>query len=101
MYYLLRCYLTTDIEPPTLSYCPEDITIEEIQSDRIRVNWKRATFTDNSGDLPTIISNRQNGDEFSVPGSYEIVYTASDSSGNRNKNCTFRITLKSKLLQIF
>ena len=101
MYYLLQCYLTTDIEPPTLTYCPGDITIEEIQRNRIRVNWQRATFTDSSGDLPTVISNRQNGDEFSVPGSYEIVYTASDSSGNRNNNCTFRITLKSKLLQIF
>ena len=101
MYYLLQCYLTTDIEPPTLTYCPEDITIEEIQDNQIRVNWQRATFTDNSGDPPIIISIIQNGDQFSVPGSYEIAYTASDSSGNRNKNCTFRITLKSRLLQIF
>ena len=101
MYYLLQCYLTTDIEPPTLTYCPEDIAIKEIQGDRIRVNWKRAAFTDNSGDQPMITSNRLIGDQFSVPGSYVIVYTASDSSGNTNKDCTFRITLKSKLLQIF
>ena len=100
MYYLLQCYLTTDIEPPTLTYCPEDITIEA-QDDWMRVNWQRAAFTDNSGEIPTIISNRPSGDQFNVPGSYEVVYTASDSSGNRNKNCTFRITLKSKLLQIF
>lgn len=99
-FYLLQCYLTTDIEPPNLTYCPEDIVKEgtEIQE---RVHWERPTFTDNSGKPVTISSNRQSGDFFSVPGSYEVVYTASDDSGNTNKNCTFRITLRSKLLQIF
>lgn len=99
-FYLLQCYLTTDIEPPNLTYCPEDIVKEGTEIEE-RVPWKQPTFTDNSGKPVTISSNRQSGDFFSVPGSYEVVYTASDDSGNTNKNCTFRITLRSKLLQIF
>ena len=71
--------------------------IETVQR-QVRVNWDRPTFTDNSGIPVAVSSSRLSGDLFSAPGSYEVVYTASDSSSNTNKNCTFRITLKSKLL---
>ena len=51
--------------------------------------------TDNSGAAPFLTSNPQRGSPFSVPGSYEVTYTASDLSGNV-ATCSFRITLKSK-----
>ena len=63
-----------------------------------RVNWNQPVFSDNSGQAVAINSNIQSGDSFAVPGVYYIVYTAQDASGNVNKNCTFNITLKSKLL---
>ena len=67
---------------------------------RVTVNWERPIFTDNSG-IPVIVtSNRVSGDLFDAPGTYEVVYTASDSSGNTNNDCTFRITLKRKLLLV-
>ena len=55
-------------------------------------------FSDNSGRIFSAVPNRQSGSLFAVPGVYNDVYTATDPSGNENKNCTFRITLKSKLL---
>ena len=62
------------------------------------VRWKEPVFSDNSGQIVSVVSNRKNGSIFAVPGVYGVVYTARDRSGNENKNCTFRITLKSKLL---
>ena len=63
----------------------------------IRVNWKRPVFSDNSGVLPSVSSSLQPGATFRVPGNYKNTYTAEDRSGNENKNCTFRIILKSEL----
>ena len=85
----------TDNEPPTFSKCPKDIVREEKVSS-IRVNWKRPVFSDNSGVLPSVSSSLQSGATFRVPGNYKITYTAEDRSGNENKNCTFRIILKSE-----
>lgn len=67
---------------------------------QVRVNWERPIFTDNSGIPVKVSSNKLSGDLFDAPGSYEVSYTASDSSGNTNKDCTFRITLKRKLLLV-
>ena len=61
----------------------------------VRVNWPGPNVTDNSGAPPFLTSNRQSGSLFSAPGSYEVIYTARDSSGNV-ATCSFRITLKSK-----
>ena len=86
-----------DTEPPTCGYCPTDITIDNTTEIEIRVNWDRPNCTDNSGNPPNINSNRQSGDLFSVPSSSEVVYTVDDGK-NVNKNCSFRITLKSEYL---
>jgi len=86
----------TDNEPPTFSKCPKDIVREEKVS-QIRVNWERPVFSDNSGVLPSISSSFQAGATFRVPGNYKNTYSARDRSGNENKNCTFKIILKSKL----
>ena len=64
------------------------------------VSWVEPVFSDNSGQIVAVDSNRQIGASFAVPGVYDVVYTASDGSNNVNKNCTFKITLKSKLLSI-
>ena len=63
-----------------------------------RVNWAEPVFSDNSGQIVSAVSNIPNGASLSVPGVYYVVYTASDGSNNKNENCTFKITLKSKLL---
>ena len=86
----------TDNEPPTFSECPKDIVREEKVS-LIRVNWKHPVFSDNSGVLPSVTSSFQTGATFRVPGNYKNTYIARDRSGNENKNCTFRIILKSEL----
>jgi len=84
-----------DTEPPTCGFCPTDISILNATELNVRVNWKRPNCSDNSGNPPSISSNRQSGDQFAVPGSYEVAYTVSDGT-NTNKNCSFRITLKSE-----
>ena len=86
----------TDNEPPTFSKCPKDIVREEKVS-LIRVNWKHPVFSDNSGVLPSVSSSFQSGATFRVPGNYKNTYAAKDQSDNENKNCTFRIILKSEL----
>ncbi|CAH3039009.1 unnamed protein product, partial [Porites lobata] len=88
-----------DTEPPVLTDCPSDILIETGDSE-VRVNWPRPNVTDNSGAPPLLTSNRQSGSLFSAPGSYEVIYTARDSSGNV-ATCSFRITLKKKTCPIY
>ena len=88
-----------DTEPPTCGFCPTDISILNATELNVRVNWKRPQCSDNSGNPPSISSNRKTSDLFAVPGSYEVVYTVSDGT-NTNKNCPFRITLKSEYHEI-
>ena len=90
-------YFIVDTEPPTFSQCPGDIVREE-KNIYAKVSWAEPVFSDNSGQVVSVVPNRQNGDSFSVPGVYYVVYTATDGSNNKNENCTFKITLKSKLL---
>ena len=89
-----------DTEPPTCGFCPPNKLIDNATALNIRVNWPRANCSDNSGQNPVITSNRLSGDLFAVPGVYEVVYTVTDQQNNVNRNCSFRITLKSKYLSI-
>ncbi len=77
------------------TYCPSDIVVDDVTTLEIRVNWDTPTVTDNSGVEPSVTSNRASGAFFSVPGSYEVIYTATDGSGNQ-ATCSFTITLKCK-----
>lgn len=77
-------------------YCPADIVVNNATKDKIKVNWKLPVVTDNSGNLPAVISNMQPGTDLTVPGSYEVAYQATDQTGNKNVNCSFRITLECK-----
>ena len=81
------------------TYCPSDITTDNAAELEIRVNWQEPTVTDNSGALPSVTSTRRPGDLFVVPGSYEVLYTAKDESGNE-ATCSFRITLKRKYTEL-
>ena len=81
------------------TYCPSDITIDNAAELDIRVNWREPTVADNSGALPLVTSTRRPGDLFAVPGSYEVLYTAKDESGNE-ATCSFRITLKRKYTEL-
>ena len=91
-------FIFLDTEPPTCGFCPTDKNVNNATKQKIRVNWARPQCSDNSGQPPGITSSRQSGDEFSVPGSYEVAYTVTDGYGNTNKNCSFRIQIKSEYL---
>ena len=81
------------------TYCPNDIVIDDAEDDEIRVNWQSPTATDNSGEQPVLIPNKQPGSMFVVPGSYEIQYRAIDAAGNE-ATCSFRITLKREYIAV-
>ncbi|XP_078373500.1 sushi, von Willebrand factor type A, EGF and pentraxin domain-containing protein 1-like [Oculina patagonica] len=89
-----------DQEPPVFTYCPNDIVMDNGSTPEIRVNWQQPTVTDNSGVAPSVTSNRDSGELFSVPGSYEVIYTATDGAGNK-ATCSFRITLKAKTCPLY
>ena len=73
--------------------------MDNLTSLNVRVNWQQPTVTDNSGVTPSLSFNRPSGDNFLVPGSYEVLYKATDESGNE-ATCSFRITLKSKYTEL-
>ena len=77
------------------TYCPSDITIDDATTTEVRVYWQEPTATDNSGVEPAVYSNKQSGHYYAVPASYEVLYKATDQSGN-TATCSFRITLKRK-----
>ncbi|KAL9973472.1 hypothetical protein ACROYT_G019938 [Oculina patagonica] len=92
------CHFTVEVkdqEPPVFTYCPDDITINDITMDLIRVTWDWPEAVDNSGELPTFYSNRHPGEMFSVPGTHEVQAKAVDAAGNE-ATCNFRIILKVK-----
>lgn len=91
----MKLFVLLDTEPPTCGFCPTDILIDNATVSEVRVNWDRPECTDNSGDPPSVSSNRQSGDLFSVPGSYAIVYEVTDGD-NINTNCSFQIVLESE-----
>jgi len=78
------------------TFCPTDILIDNATGLEMHINWQQPIASDNSGVPPSLSSNRQPGEPFSVPGSYQIVYKAVDGSGNE-ATCSFRITVQSKL----
>ena len=92
-------FLDLDEEPPVFTYCPSDITIDDATAAEVRVNWQEPTATDNSGVVPVVYSNKQSGQYFDVPGSYEVLYKATDESEN-TATCSFRITLKRKYTEL-
>ena len=99
IYIIYRTILLLDQEPPVFTYCPSDIVMDNLTSFDVTINWQQPTVTDNSGLAPSLSFNRQSGDNFTVPGSYEVLYNATDEAGNE-ATCSFRITLKSKYKEL-
>ncbi|PFX33224.1 hypothetical protein AWC38_SpisGene1940 [Stylophora pistillata] len=85
-----------DQEPPVFTYCPKDINIDDITNTVIRVNWDRPLAKDNSGAPSSIQCNRVSGEEYSVPGSYQVFCEAKDQAGNKAE-CTFQLVLKNSV----
>ncbi|XP_071490407.1 hyalin-like [Diadema antillarum] len=78
-----------DNEAPVFSYCPTDQ--EAFGFGNFSVQWSQPVVTDNSNGNIALTSNYANGTLFS-PGTYEIVYTAVDESGN-SQNCSFTLNV--------
>ena len=91
---------TSDIEPPSCSFCPSDIVREEIKRE-VRVGWERPRCSDNSGMVPSFRPNRHRFDRFKVPSSFLVQYEVSDDNGNSHIGCSFNVILKGNLNKIY
>eukprot|EP00057_Strongylocentrotus_purpuratus_P028659 XP_011683133.1 PREDICTED: uncharacterized protein LOC578978 isoform X8 [Strongylocentrotus purpuratus] len=83
---------TIDNTPPVISGCPSSITVNSVSdNNQVSVTWLEPTATDNSGQIPTVVSSRSPGDMFPI-GSTVVGYTFVD--GNNNPaSCTFTVTV--------
>jgi hypothetical protein len=79
-----------DQTPPTVSNCPDNIT-----STSAVVSWSSPVFSDNCGQL-SVSSTHQPGATFN-PGTTQVVYTATDASGN-TEQCKFTVTVVSDVV---
>jgi gliding motility-associated-like protein len=80
-----------DKTPPVISGCPTNITVSANAACEAVVTWTPPTFTDNcSGG--TITSNKASGSTFSK-GATEVIYTATDGSGN-TATCSFEVVVQ-------
>ncbi|XP_041454281.1 mucin-17-like isoform X37 [Lytechinus variegatus] len=84
--------VATDNIRPVISGCPDDISVTiPSGSNGVAINWTPPTATDNSGEVPTVISSSSPGDTFEV-GTTVVSYTFTDGSGN-NDICLFTVTV--------
>lgn len=92
---LIDCAATIDNTPPVISGCPSSITVNSVSdNNQVSVTWLEPTATDNSGQIPTVVSSRSPGDMFPI-GSTVVGYTFVD--GNNNPaTCTFTVTVIGK-----
>ena len=76
--------------------CPDDIfvTVEAGLQSHI-VLWYEPEYTDNSGMSPTIqqLVGLASGEKF-VEGVHPIQYTATDTAGNINYQCAFKVQVR-------
>ncbi|XP_071945813.1 hyalin-like [Antedon mediterranea] len=81
-----------DEETPMTSNCPTvDLQIiPGSESDKV-VSWDEPTFTDNSGDAPSVASTHSPDDTFGI-GETTVTYTATDGSGNEGY-CYINVTV--------
>ena len=92
--YIVRLFIFQTRILPFFTFCPSDITIVTTEYEK-RLIWEEPRVKDNDDLFPKIRADKVPGSIFKVPGSYEIMYSVTDRSGNEAK-CIFRITLKSK-----
>ncbi len=108
VHYVLQVSLSTfhlfaDIEPPSVKYCPDDVTFPTRFTDQVAYTWAPPVFSDNSGrpvdvvfGCSAIISNdcQEDGNGHFSVGDTEVMYNGTDTSGNQNF-CNFTILVKS------
>ena len=83
------------MEPPKVEFCPKDIIVQTFTK-KAKVIWKEPKFSDNVDASVSRTPNYQNGQEF-AEGSYDIRYTAEDSSLNR-VTCEFKVQVSSEYI---
>ncbi|XP_054758092.2 hyalin-like [Lytechinus pictus] len=81
-----------DDEKPVWSSCPSNMTVMAIVGTNFQnVSWTQPTVTDNSGNDP-IRSNNPRSSQLFSGGTWPLVYTATDDSGNVG-TCEFFVTV--------
>jgi hypothetical protein len=87
-----------DNEKPVISDCPIDIAVSTDPNNcNALVNWTAPSATDNSGSV-TLTSNFEPGSIFPV-GITQVIYTATDASGNLS-TCSFKVTVTDSELPV-
>ncbi len=80
-----------DTEPPTVSGCPANMTVEtESGACTAVADWRAPTITDQCGDID-VAANPAPGTSLAI-GMTTVVYTATDSAGN-TATCQFNVTI--------
>lgn len=81
-----------DVESPLIIYCPLDIEVYYNEREK-SVFWTEPQFKDNSNLDVYIYKSRSPGDMFSWGPASEVIYTATDISGN-TAVCRFNVKVK-------
>ena len=84
----MLCFVFTDTDPPEAVSCNGPVSPVTIATGNISavVSWPSPLFSDNSGEINNIVSNRIPGRYHA--GHYVIRTNATDSSGNMG-SCSF------------
>ncbi|WMN11098.1 HYR domain-containing protein [Marivirga salinae] len=77
---------------PTISNCPENITVFISNDCEAVVNWDAPVFSDNCDNSLQVTSKHNSGDIFPL-GTTLVTYTATDNSGNEIE-CSFNVTVE-------
>ncbi|XP_014671305.1 PREDICTED: sushi, von Willebrand factor type A, EGF and pentraxin domain-containing protein 1-like [Priapulus caudatus] len=81
-----------DDDPPLIIFCPTDVEIFHDKRKKA-VLWDEPRFRDNSGADVYIYKSREPGDVFTWGQPSEVIYTATDNSGN-TAVCSFSVKVK-------
>ncbi len=85
---------TLERVPPVFAECPDDITQRSGAATEMPVYWRVPVASDECGE-PRVVSTHEPGDLFPI-GSTEVVYTATDRSGN-TATCSFQVNVNPEL----
>jgi hypothetical protein len=84
-----------DLAPPVLSACPDRIDAAlPPGTDSIQLFWALPLVSDDCDPSPQLLDNGfLSGSAWFGPGSYEIVYTATDAAGNLSEPCRLEVVV--------
>lgn len=86
----IQAIILDDSSLPTISNCPDNISVLAGPSCTAVVNWVEPIVTDNCG-IASISSNYSSGSVFST-GTTQVIYTITDNCGNA-ATCSFSVTI--------